>query len=1180
MNKKNHHAANSTKSSAPRTTRHHNNSRKKKRYNWKRLLISLAVIVFVLVSLAGAGGITVVASIVKDRPDVSNGLPIPDFKGTTIYPRKGDTPLYEYGGGDVKRESVKELEDISPEAQLAIIAVEDWQFYEHGGYSLRGLARALWGMARGQYAGGGSTITQQLIRNSIISNERTVDRKLNEIFLAVELENYYKRIYKDDYKDEILKDYLNAIPYGGPVYGIQTATETFWGIDANDISLAQAAFLAAIPNAPTYYSPHANNLERIDYDILKDSEDAVRDSSSGEALYVVPAWKNRQTKVLYAILERWEALKDRPQFRNLNINEKVIEEAILEPLGDTFRKQVLKKSAPHFVDFVQGELIKLLYKEYGYNNKEAEDYINRAGLTVRTTLDWDMYQAGQAALDEYKSTLQNRGASNAALVAIDPPTGELLVMIGSYDYTDKSIDGEVNVAISPYRQMGSAMKPLVYAYGFEEKGYVPASMIADVQTTFPGGYTPRNYAGTFSGPLSIRENLGRSLNIAPIKMVALNGDGDMNKGVRNTIDFFHTLGITTMTKDASSYGPAIALGSGETRLLDLTYAYSVFANGGTMAGSPIDNALRRYRSLDPVAILDVLNAEGESEVPSYEPQHTKRVIKESTASLIWSILSDNEARSPAFGANSALNLSNTAAKTGTSTNEDGAAQDATTFGYHADLAAGVWVGNNDGRALKDMTGSSSAALIWNKFMRSADRSRNPLKVTGVESKTVCKWTVTLPDDDGCESITDLFPAGYKIDKKDDVWEQVLIDKQTSKRAAVGCPEESVEERFFITKLAAQLSAWQGALDTWINSQDDAPFLLPDEKDVACTPPGADASGISIAILSPEDGETYEDTTLEAKVTVYAADPIAAVSFYLDGQKIATERPDGNGSADDGDEKDTPFDLREDEDTGNDGVGESGENASYYHEEVSILLEDLENGEHQLVVNALTKNMDNSNKTVTFTVENTNAVSISSPKNNAVLNDDDIELAINVTVSNEDAVEEIEYKIDAGSWKEFSGSGLSLSEELDSLRDGEHTILVRVRGDEMRELTATSSFVVDTRTPDIELTVSEEDGIVSLRAEASDTTSGVSDVVFYAGKSPRKQEITIGKGTLSGKYFTTTWEPGTSGTYYITAVATDKAGNTEESASERIRVTASNSSAATLPEEEEVENNPADEKDER
>ncbi len=578
--------------------------------------------------------------------------PIPDLnsfdsrkvaQSTKIYDREGKTVLYDLNH-DVRR-NVVPLEEISPNLQQAAIAIEDANFYKHGGVSFQATARAiLVDIKTMSFAQGGSTITQQVVKNTILSGEKSPIRKFQEWVLAWKLEQRYS-------KDEILEFYFNVTPYGGTMYGAEVAARSFFGKSANDLSLSEAAYMAAIPQLPTYYSPYGNNRARLD----------IR--------------KNY-------VLERMELLGY------------ITEEEMIAAQNEEVvfsRQQNNSIIAPHFVFYIEEQLEEMYGPE-----------VVTQGLTVITTLDTDLQNAAQEIVREGALTnAATVNASNAAMVAIDPKTGQILSMVGSRDYFDTIIPGNYNVAVAP-RQPGSSFKPFVYASAIE-KGYTSETVIFDVPTQFstacspsdvsnsnPPCYAPQNYDMQFRGPMTFRTALAQSINIPAVKVLYL-------AGIDNVINLATRMGISTLGS-AKDYGLSFALGAAEVSPLEMASAMGVFANDGVR--NP------------PVGILEIRDMRGRV-IKKFEPA-PEQVISVEVARQMQNIMSDNNARIPSYVQNNPMYFSDydVAAKTGT-TNES---RDAWTVGYSPTVALAMWAGNNDNSPMVKEFAGYIVTPMWRKVM--------------------------------------------------------------------------------------------------------------------------------------------------------------------------------------------------------------------------------------------------------------------------------------------------------------------------------------------------------------------------------------------------------------------------------------------------------------------------------
>ncbi|NTW15353.1 MAG: PBP1A family penicillin-binding protein [Candidatus Moranbacteria bacterium] len=598
------------------------------------------IVVRVTLWCTGIGVFAVIilfAWVAKDLPSPGkvNTRVIPE--STKIYDRSGEHLLYDVHGEE--KRTIIPFSDIPKNVQIATIVLEDQDFYSHHGIKLSSILRAVFkDVVKGGAAQGGSTITQQFVKNSLLSNEKTVIRKVKEVILSIEIEQKFD-------KDEILAMYLNEIPYGSNAYGIEAAAQTFFGKSAKDLSLDEAAVLASLPNAPTYYSPYGSHTEQL---------------------------IARKDKVLQ-------------QMAKLGyISQEEADSAVAEKTLDRIQTQKDIIAAPHFVMYVKD----YLSQKYG-------EGVESMGLKVYTTLDWDKQQEAERLVRDQALDNEKRwNAENAALVAMDPKTGQILTMVGSRDYFDKSIDGQVNVAIRE-RQPGSSFKPYVYLDAFT-KGYSPETILYDTETNFSTDdgkdYTPQNYDGKFRGPLPMKETLAQSLNIPAVKTLYL-------VGAKDAVAFAKSLGITSLN-DPDRYGLSLVLGGGEITLLDHVNAYSTLAQGG----------VRR----DKTAILRIEDTKG-IVLEQYQDTTGERVVDEKYVAMLDHVMSTNDYRAPVFGTNSPLRFDDrpVAAKTGT-TNEF---RDGWTVGFTPQIAVGVWAGNNDNSAMRTgADGVNVAAPIFRKFI--------------------------------------------------------------------------------------------------------------------------------------------------------------------------------------------------------------------------------------------------------------------------------------------------------------------------------------------------------------------------------------------------------------------------------------------------------------------------------
>ena len=613
---------------------------------WERLPVWLelgiiGVVSFFFITI----GATIVWATIAPIPAINNFENRQVAQSTKIYDRTGNIVLYDVHGS--MRRTAVTIDKISPYIQKAAVAVEDETFYTNAGFRPLSFLRAIGtNIIQGKPLSGqgGSTITQQVVKNSLLTQDKTIARKIKEIILALRLARVYT-------KDQILNTYLNESPYGGTIYGVQEASQYFFGMDAKDVDLARAAYLAALPQAPTYYSPYGNHRDALD---------------------------ERKDFVLFRMKESgFISDEEYAQAKSEKVEFRDEAEAGIK--------------APHFVFFIR----EYLEQKYG------TDVVFNTGLHVVTTLDYDLQKKAEETVAKWAPDMQkNFNAENEGIVAIDPKSGQVLAMVGSRGYFDETIDGKVNIALAN-RQPGSSFKPFVYAAAFE-KGYTPETVVFDLKTQFstrcapsnmsdaPPCYSPENFDNTFKGPITLRNALAQSVNVPSVKTLYLTG-------ISSALKMAKDLGITTL-KDANTYGLTLVLGGGEVNLLEMTGAYSVFANDGVR--NP------------PTGILRVEDSAGNI-LESYQ-EESARVLDQQIARLVNDVLSDNVARTPEFGANSPLNFPgwDVADKTGT-TNDF---RDVWILGYTPSIAVGAWAGNNDNSPMAKRIAAFIIAPMWHEFM--------------------------------------------------------------------------------------------------------------------------------------------------------------------------------------------------------------------------------------------------------------------------------------------------------------------------------------------------------------------------------------------------------------------------------------------------------------------------------
>jgi membrane carboxypeptidase/penicillin-binding protein len=719
-------------------------------FNFILLVVALTIVAFIGLTLSGVGAAyAVYDSFARQLPNpTAIETEQEDFETTKIYDRTGQHLLYEVFDPFRGDRHYVQLNEIPEFCREATIILEDKNFYQNPGFDPEGIGRAFVQNLRGERIQGGSSITQQLIKNILIDEEERTQlsytRKVKEVILAIEITRRFS-------KDQILEWYFNTNSYFNLAYGIDAAARVYFDKPVSALTNAECAILAPIPQFP-YLNP-INSPEQAKY---------------------------RQRITLNRMVEEGKiTAEEADQIYSEEIQVKEIQE----------RFDIV---APHFAVYVREEL----------ERKYDPDLIYRGGLKVYTALDLDLNEKAQEIAAQQVKELEEGGhnASNACVVSIRPKTGEILAMVGSIDYWNDEIDGNVNVCVSnPGRQPGSSFKPFSYLTLFSQGVYNAATMVMDVRQSFPDDpnppYVPENYdpsgKGKYHGPVRLRNALASSYNIPAVWVLS-------KAGVKNVIATAHRMGITTLNQDY--YGLALTLGGGEVKPIDMAYAYSVLANLGVMAGEPVPEVDRRpgHRTLNPVSILRIEDKTGQV-IYEYKEPVVESVVDPALAYLMVDILSDNNARAPGFGANSDLIRDfedrPIAAKTGT-TNDF---RDNWTVGFTPQLVTAVWVGNNDNEPMEDVTGLSGAAPIWHDVMLHYHQDK-PVETwqrpRGLVVAQVDALSGLLPSDYTTRTVNELFLEGTVPTQYDNVNQVFQINRENGKLATAYTPPELVEERVY------------------------------------------------------------------------------------------------------------------------------------------------------------------------------------------------------------------------------------------------------------------------------------------------------------------------------------------------------------------------------------------------
>lgn len=820
-------------------------------------------------------------------PDISNPRTFIAAQSSVITDRNG-TELYRLFG-EQDRTYIPGTE-IPQYMKDAIVAIEDARFFEHGCFDVRSIARAVFVNTFFGQSQGASTLTQQLARNALLTREKKISRKIKELMLACSLERRYG-------KQELLELYLNWIPFGQNVYGVEQASQTYFGIPAKNLSLPQAVILAAIPQRPTYFNPYGKNVRtRVTEGALRKILNGTITQSSDipdadVRLGLLGGTVGTGSTVLTIGGRTDQVLRNMQDLGYIKESERL--QALVSLKTITFQSAREDIRAAHFVLWVKQQVQDLV------GTGADENFLDQGGLTIETTLDWKMQQVAEQAITSRSADLARiYGIHNAALVAADPRTGEILAYVGNSDYNDEKYDGKVDMARAP-RQPGSSFKPFVYAAAFE-RGFGPATPLYDVPTKI-GSDQPQNFDGTFMGLLTARRALAASRNVPAAKAYFLGGE---EKGV---LDMAHRLGAVTpllqagiqkQQNPAFSYGWPLALGAAETPLTEMVQGYATLAAGGTFR--PVF-AIRKIKDKNGNIIFEAQKQGEESQA-----------IDPRIAYEITSILSDVGARPNAYW-QSILSAPGfqVAAKTGTSNKclerrENGSCKDLKpsdlwTLGYSPSLAAGVWIGNADSAALAAKAESlTNASPIWHDFMVQALKLQTDAPTgfpmpSGLVQPQVSLLSGELPTE--CTPIDwrrgDVFLQENAPALPDPACARLTVDRVTGLLAGDECPVEAREERSFLVPqsiLAERFPQWQQAVIAWATTGSGAASLpLPLAPTETCrlafTPGRMEKPTVSITYPQNGDGVSYP--SFRPRISPHTGSGIRELRFSIDGTVVAT-----------------------------------------------------------------------------------------------------------------------------------------------------------------------------------------------------------------------------------------------------------------------------------------------------
>ena len=711
--------------------------------------------------LGGSAALAATSILFDDLPDVRAVATFEEslFENSSVYSADGARL------GEIASEGRRTLvaaEDIPQLVKDAVIASEDSSFYENPGVDFWAIVRAVWLNLQGQaIVSGFSTITQQVVKNTLLSPEQSVERKLKEVVLAYQLTQSLS-------KDEILALYLNQNNYGNLAYGITAAARTYFDRDLEELALAEVAMLVGIPRAPSTQNPIVDQATatRVQHNVL-----------------------DLMVKNLFVTAEQADAAKAEDLVYRLPQTE----------IGP----------APHFFNYV----VDYLNERYGAG-------WTRKGWRITTTIDLELQAEAERVAGDHIATLTDLDARNAAVVVLDPSTGQILAMVGSVDFRDEAIDGQVNMAIAP-RQPGSSFKPITYVTALAS-GYTPATILMDLETVIPipgqEDYEPENYDRKFHGPVRLREALGSSLNIPAVK-------AQLFAGIAETLDSAERLGIR-LEGGTERFGPALALGSGEVRLLDMATAFGVFANGGVR--------------IEPNPIVQIVDSQGEVVEETGAPVGT-RALSAELAFQITDILADPVARELGFGRSETLMLEDRPAAVKTGTTND--FRDSLTVGYTPQRVVAVWVGNADRTEMDEVSGAKGAGPIWNEVMEVAHRGLPEARFArpgGLISAEIDPVSGLVPGEYTPKTIAEFFIPGTVPERRDYYHQPIRIHEPSGKRAGPATPPEEVVVEVYPV-LPPEAADWQAEQD------EDSPFYLPPEEFATALDSPTPLGNVAIAV---------------------------------------------------------------------------------------------------------------------------------------------------------------------------------------------------------------------------------------------------------------------------------------------------------------------------------------------
>ncbi len=822
-------------------------------------------------------------------------ITLPPLDHTTILKAAQSTIITDRDGVELYRiydaqdRTVVDTSQISQHVKDAVVAIEDRRFFTRGCIDVRALVRSFLGFGS---RGGASTLSRQLARNALnLQQENLLSRKIKELMLGCQLEHRYSR-------DEVLALYLNWIPFGQNAYGVEQASSAYFNKGAKDLTIAESAVLASLPQLPTYFSPYGRHVrtkltdEALKRVIAGTLTSTAQLSDDDVSIGLLGTTVGTGSHLLYVGGRTDQVLQNMMEQKMITDAERKL--ALTELKTIVFKASRGSIRAPHFVLWAKTQVERM------FEGEETKGILEQGGLTIQTTLDWKLQQAAEAAVAKFRdSSAKVYMGHNIALVAMDPHTKHILAYVGNADYADEEHGGKVDMALAP-RAPGSSFKPFIYAGAFL-KGYGPATVLHDVRTTFIGGYEPQNYEGGFWGLITIRKALGGSRNIPAIKAYFLGGEED------ELLTFASSIGVTTplRLKPAKGYGPAMAIGAAETPLVEMVQGYATLADGGLFKPAvSIQKITDRNGSLLPLP---------GDQGPLLQ---SKEVLDPRVAYEVTSILSDVSARPDAYW-QSILSVPGTAAagKTGTSNKclERDAKQNCIkrkpdnvwTIGYTPNLVAGVWVGNATSDPLSDKAdGLTVAAPIWKDFMTRAQKilleenEGTALTTTftmpqGVIQVQVSELSGQLPAE--CTPVekrrADIFLRENAPSMPDPACVALTVDKVTGLLTSPSCPVEAQEQKNFYVPRSIhpdRYPAWETGVQAWAKTASGSlplPLAPTEACDVTKTPGRLEKP--SVTLLSPGNGGTASYPSFHPQIATKVGSSIRSVEWQLDGKPLAS-----------------------------------------------------------------------------------------------------------------------------------------------------------------------------------------------------------------------------------------------------------------------------------------------------